>query len=225
MPFTIYRIDAARVNLSGQYNPPGFEDTRIDVFAYLLVGTNQIVLVDTGVGEGSEFVEKNFAPERNDLVQALSVLNVSPLDVSVVVNSHLHYDHCGNNRLFKHARFYIQRAELEVARTTPYTVRDWFDFEGAQIEPVDGTCRILNGITLLPTPGHTPGHQSVLVATPQGQALIAAQAAFTYEEFLRGGDPEVQAHHGLTDQYTQSLRMLRATERQSIFFSHDAHGD
>ena len=97
----------------------------------------------------------------------------------MVVNSHLHFDHCGNNELFPHAEIFVQERELVVARTTVHTVRKWFDYEGARIIPVSGDMEICPGIKLLSSPGHTPGHQSVLIETTNGRVLVAAQAAYT----------------------------------------------
>ncbi len=130
-------------------------------------------------------------------------------------------DHCGNNTLFSNAVIYIQTDELACARSTRYTVNHWFDYNGARIHPVSGELEIAAGITLLPTPGHTPGHQSVLVQTHREHYLIAAQVAFTSDEFRRGGDPATHAHEGLGDQYVESIRSLKAHSGATAWFSHD----
>ncbi len=194
MGYTVHPLRLAEVNLAGKYNPPSFADARIPVYGCLILGNTEVVLVDTGVGSGHTYIERTFAPEINPIADALAEFGVTPDDVALVVNSHLHFDHCGNNSLFKRAHFFVQQAELLVARAGQYTIEAWFDFPGAQIVAVDGDAELVEGIQLLATPGHTPGHQSVLVQTKQGQELIVAQAAFSRDEFARGGDPEVQAH-------------------------------
>lgn len=209
----VQRLRLARVNyLSG----------RIDVHAYLIRSAGEVILVDTGVGEGNAYVDGHFEPERVSLIDALARHGVSPADVTSIINSHLHFDHCGNNRLFAHANAFVQAAELEAARQPGYTVPAWFDFEGARLVAVDGDRTIAPGVSVLFSPGHTPGHQAVLVEkSSQERILIAAQAAWTAEEYRQGGDPENQAHAGLHDAYLLSLSRLKALGASRVLFSHD----
>lgn len=223
MPTTVHRLQMAEVNLPGRFNPPAFVDTRVGVYAYLIRTRSLTVLVDTGVGTGNRHVDRTFEPERTALADALAAFGLTPADVDIIVNSHLHFDHCGNNQLSRGAEVFVQAQELEVARTTRHTVREWFDFDGARITPVTGDHSLADGITLLSTPGHTPGHQSVLVEDVDGigNVLIAAQAAYTVDEYLRGGDPATQAHEGLETQYVQSIVRLKSLRAAAVYFSHD----
>lgn len=211
----------ASVNLLGQYNPPTYLDTRIDVFAYLVITATDVLLIDTGVGEGNDHIDNRFEPRRTPIAEELGRYGIGAEDVNVVVNSHLHFDHCGNNRMFPHAEIFVHEKELEIARTTAYTVLSWFDYDGARIVPVTGDREISAGIQLLASPGHTPGHQSVLIETVGGNILVAAQAAFTADEFQRGGDPAEQAHDGLAEQYLQSISRLKTVGANEVYFSHD----
>lgn len=206
----VHRLHLATVN---------HEDGRIPVYAYLIVGVDAIVLVDTGVGEGNRFIEKRFEPERFSVAAALSMHGISPTDVSHVVNSHLHFDHCGNNGRFTSAQILVQAEELVAAREPRYTVREWF--ESDRLQPVYGAAEIVSSVRLLPTPGHTPGHQSVLVDVDEGSVLIAAQASWTAAEYLAGGDPDTQAHDGLGDDYLASIATLKAQGADRVLFSHD----
>lgn len=208
------RLRLARVNyLSG----------RIDVYAYLVRTGRQWILVDTGVGEGNPYVDRHFEPERFPLSEALDRHGLAPAEVTAVVNSHLHFDHCGNNRLFPRATVYVQADELDAARAPRYTVREWFKHPEARLTPVDGDRVIAPGVSLIATPGHTPGHQSVLVDTAAGERiLVAAQAAWTAAEYLSGGDPDAQAHDGLGDVYLRSLRRLKVLGASRVLFSHDS---
>ncbi len=212
----------ATVNLQGKYNPPEFLDARIGVYAYLVVTGSDVVLIDTGVGIGNARIEKAFEPRRNSMVRELERHGVKPAAVNKLVNSHLHFDHCGNNQLFHKAEIFVQKAELDIARTTTHTVREWFDYQGAQIVSVDGDLEISEGIKILSTPGHTPGHQSVLVETGDGQVLIAAQAAYSADEYQRGGDPEIQAHEGFQNQYLESIERLKSLGAGQVYFSHES---
>ena len=211
----------ARVNLPGQFNPPTYADGRIDVYAYLVLTESDVLLVDTGVGEGNAFIDARFEPRRYPVAEALRGCGVETSDVTLVVNSHLHFDHCGNNKMFPAAEIFVQERELEIARTTMYTEVKWFDFEGARLHPVSGDVEISAGIRILSSPGHTPGHQSVLVETGSGSVLIAAQAAYTADEFQRGGDPLVQAHEGFEAHYLESIARLKSVAADQVYFSHD----
>jgi N-acyl homoserine lactone hydrolase len=220
----VHQLHMASFKLAGEYNPPSFEDTRADLFAYLVIAASgDVVLVDTGIGAGNPFIEQRFEPERNDIGSALARFDVAPRDVRAIVNSHLHFDHCGNNACFPHAEVFVQAAELDIAREQGrrYTVPEWFDHPHARLSPVRGDREIMPGMRLLATPGHTPGHQSVLVDGDQGIVIIAAQAAFTADEFLRGGDPETQAHDGLSAAYVDSIGRLKSIACQRVLFSHD----
>jgi len=221
MTTSIHRLTLASVALAGEFNPPNFQDTHINVFAYLVDTPIAKILVDTGVGRGNKYIEAQFGPQHTPISEELVRLGYTISDIDIVINSHLHFDHCGNNALFPNADIYVQQAELDIARSSRYTVREWFDYPGAHIVSVAGDMRISEHIELVATPGHTPGHQSVLVHGPEGRALIAAQAAFSGEEFARGGDPGIQAHEGLDAQYLASIKKLRALAPRAIYFSHD----
>ena len=154
------------------------DESRIEVYGYLILTGAHAVLVDSGVGEDSPLVERLFRPRRQSLVELLDGRGVKPKDVTTIINSHLHYDHCGNNRLFPQAEILVQNRELQAARQPNYGIRDWFDYDGARLKAVSGDAEVRPGIRLIASHGHTPGHQSVLVEDADQPLLIAAQAAF-----------------------------------------------
>ena len=141
----IHRLHLATFKLAGAFNPPSFRDTRADLFGYLILTGDEPILLDTGIGEGVAIIEQRYEPQRLCLTEALGRHGLEPADIGIVVNSHLHFDHCGNNRLFPQARIIVQREELAVARDrgVRYTVPEWFDYPGARLEAVagDGCCR------------------------------------------------------------------------------------
>lgn len=193
-----------------------------EIHAFLIMHPDGPVLVDTGIGEGNAFIDKTYAPVRMDILSQLKSHGVAPKDITTVINSHLHFDHCGNNRLFPHARFFMTSAELENARHARYTVRDWFDFDGAKLQVIEEETEILSGITLLPTPGHTRGHMSVVVSGERTE-IIAAQAIYTHAECLdamRGGN-RIQEGNWSDDAYRTSRQMLLDIDPVRIYFSHD----
>ena len=181
----------------------------IEVFAYLVRNAGPTILVDTGMGDGNAFLDDLYRANRTSLDTALAGAGATRADIDIVVNSHLHFDHCGNNRLFSGTPVYIQSREYEVARTPHYTVESWIAPEGVLVREIDGDREIARGITLLFAPGHTPGHQSLAIETPSGLAIIGAQVASTAAEFEAGGDP-AEAHDGIADNYYASIRRLKS---------------
>lgn len=177
------------------------------VLAFAIRHPNGIVLVDTGIGEGDEWVDKNYRPRARDVREALTGAKLDPDGVRAIVNSHLHFDHCGQNRAFAGVPIYVQRTELDLAREG-YTVVEWVDFPEARYDAVDGDREIVEGVSVLATPGHTPGHQSVTVRTGDGLVLIVGQAAQDARTFATG---EADA----------SVRRLRELNADRIHFSHD----
>ena len=167
----------------------------ISNYAYLVSTESGVLLFDTGLGPLHDELDAIYRPTRHDLPLLLSEQGVSVRDIDVIVNCHLHFDHCGGNHLFPHARIVVQRTELEEAGTPGYTVREWFDFEGAQLEIVDGEHAIWPEARVVPTPSHTMGHQSLVLVIPEGVVILAGQAAEApagFEEGTGGWDPERQ---------------------------------
>ena len=115
------------------------------------------VLVDTGMIDTR--------PEIDDMSPTPHPENI-PRDVACVINTHLHFDHCGGNRLFPGVPIHVQARELADARSLDnYTIREWVDFDGATYVEHEGEVELLPGIRLLPAPGHSDGHQVVVVET------------------------------------------------------------
>jgi len=100
-----------------------------------------IVLVDTGVGEGDEWVAENYRPRIRDVREALSAAKLDPDSVRAIVNSHLHFDHCGQNRAFPGIPIHVQQAELDLALREGHTVVEWVDFPDARYEAVGAHAR------------------------------------------------------------------------------------
>lgn len=160
----------------------------------LLVETpNALVLVDSGIGhkESERFrdiygVDNAGDPTR--LEDAIRSLGFQLEDVELVVSTHLHFDHAGGGVLlrpdgtmtpsFPQARFVIQKGELEFAASANERVRASYmtkNFaplvEAGVVDLVDGPTRLVDGLRLLPTPGHTPFHQSIVLES-QGETAI-----------------------------------------------------
>jgi glyoxylase-like metal-dependent hydrolase (beta-lactamase superfamily II) len=159
--------------------------------------------------------------------------------VDVVIDTHLHFDHAGGNTFtggdgevrptFPNAQYVVQRREYEFAATAnertaaSYFPRNWEPVVRAgQFRFVEGELELLPGITLLPTPGHTPGHQSVLIASEGEQALYPADliptAAHLALPWIMGYDVEP-----LVTLETKRAVLARAMQEDwQLIFEHDA---
>ena len=149
------------------------------VFVHTIDHADGLVLVDTGMIDSTPELDEEWEPvPRSENV---------PRDVVCVINTHLHFDHCGGNRLFPGVPIHVQARELADARAVDgYTIRDWVDFPEAAYVEHDGEAEVLPGVRLLPTPGHTRGHQSVLVDTPSGLVVLGGDVAYTFRELGTG---------------------------------------
>ncbi len=213
-------LELARVELPDSHpEGPG----TCPVFGFLVREGDTALLVDTGVGSGHSGVDRAYRPRLASLPDALARAGVSIDRITAVVNSHLHFDHCGNNRLFSGIPLFVQQAEWDAAREPGYTVSDWVDFPGARYERISGRRAISERLELLPTPGHTPGHQSLLVRGDGGLDVVVAQAAYTAAEFERAAAEDAAASEdgGSESDYARSLAALRAEGPRRAFFSHD----
>ena len=100
----------------------------------------------------------------------------------------------------------MQPAEWEIAHTTDHTILEWIDFPGADYRPVAGDHEPVPGIRIVATPGHTIGHQSLVVATAEGEVVLAGQAVYTPGEWA--GDPsarEGRSRAGDQEAYDRSI--------------------
>jgi glyoxylase-like metal-dependent hydrolase (beta-lactamase superfamily II) len=151
-----------------------------------------LVLVDTGIGnkEDHKFraiygVANEGSPTR--LEDAIRSVGFAPEDVDIVLNTHLHFDHAGGNTVraedgtirpsFPGARHVVQKGELGFARSRNERIRASYLLhnvdpitEAGLWDPVEGMAVVTEGIRVLPTPGHTPFHQSVLI---EGRGEVA----------------------------------------------------
>ena len=212
----IVRLHLARIDSLNQIPVHGF------VIKHPRAGA---ILVDTGVGWPTELV-KEWRVVNRHAADALAEHDLSPADVRIVINTHLHFDHCGQNAVFKHAPFYVQRSELERARLAKSVPSEWFDFAGARFELLDGDAEVADGVRVMATPGHTVGHQSVLIEAPDGGAVMIGDAAYTSEIFAAGDDADLTRWNGQYDDrdaWSKSLARLHDVHAHAVHFCHDTH--
>jgi len=144
------------------------------------------VLIDTGIGNLDDIVN---GPEPNchqleaeqTPIALKNAMGWNVEDVDIVINTHLHFDHCGCNNMFRNAKFYVQRTEMDAAYNPIPGIaflycKEYFDRKAVSYFNwilVDGEYEIAPGLKLFPTPGHSVGHQSVLLDTDQGSLCVA----------------------------------------------------
>lgn len=213
MPVEIKRLHLARLR-----GPDGLE---WPVHGFVITHPDGAVLVDTGAG-GPPHVLSDWRVVNRSVADALAGLDMTPGDIGLVINTHLHFDHCGQNSVFPHAAHYVQRAELERAKREAPELYDWFGFMNARFELLDGDADVLPGLSVIATPGHTVGHQCVLARSADGASdLLIGDAAYTPRQYLRpaAGDlPPGQASDPVT--WQDSVRRIRSLAPARVHFCH-----
>ena len=200
------------------------------VWSALLRTPEGLILFDTGLHPVHvDRPDATFGPsptmvvtmENDDAIVArLAAAGVTPDDVAVVVNSHLHFDHAGNNRAFPNATFVVQAAHLAYAKGRPNFPAIYWDDPALRYLPTSGRARVAAGIEVVPTPGHAPGHQSLVVDLAEtGRVVLCGDAAFTRANLERGEIPGQDPAAG-----RESLALIRSLvkdELERAFPSHD----
>jgi N-acyl homoserine lactone hydrolase len=167
----------------------------VPIPAYLIVHPKGRVLFDSGMNllgqsdpvaylgaEGAKANVIDFKPGE-EIAARLRAMAVAPEQVTHVINSHLHYDHAGGNAQLPNADIVVQSAEWSHAMSCPdhdvaYRKGD-FD-TGQRLSRVAGEHDLFGDgtVTCVPTPGHTPGHQSLRVKAEKGEFVLCGDACY-----------------------------------------------
>lgn len=190
---------------------------------YLVDHRDGLLLLDTGMGTHPE-VDAHYRPRRRALTAALATAGVRVADVMLVVNCHLHFDHSGGNPALTGRPIFAQRRELEAARTAGYTLPELVDAPGLRYEELDGEAELLPGVLVLPTPGHTTGHQSLVVRRDDGTVVVAGQSHDTATAY----SADVLAFRATCDGHPPPLpptpawiERLQTFDPARVVFAHD----
>jgi N-acyl homoserine lactone hydrolase len=204
----------------------GYAPRAEPVFGYLVQRAEGLILFDTGIGgETDREIEAHYRPHRRPLQAALRAAGADLADVRLVVNCHLHFDHCGGNPLFPGTPIVAQRVEVRTAHAGMYTIDKLVDFPGVRFEQLDGEAEIWPGVWVIPTPGHTEGHQSLVVMQPDGTLVLAGQAHDFASEFASADMGRRAVFDGMAEplpDFRPWLGRLLDFSPKRVVFAHDA---
>jgi N-acyl homoserine lactone hydrolase len=209
---------------------------RLPIPSYLIVHPNGTAVFDTGLhrdlqknsdrlGPLGKVFDVFFRPGE-ELGARLRAFEVDPARVDYVINSHLHFDHVGGNQDLPNAKLVVQRLEWEAAanpeliRKNGYNRKD-FDL-GHKLLLVDGEHDLFGdgSVTLIPTYGHTAGHQSLRIRSDRGESVMTADSCYmrkTLEEMVL--PPFAHSYDAMREVINRFRAMERAGAR--LIFGHD----
>ena len=258
--FTVHAIQAGGQKLDGgamfgvvpkplwEKRIPADERNRIQLGmrCLLIEHPSGLILIDTGAGNKEDEKFKNIYGLENEggdgrtmLEDGLREVGVEPKEITLVINTHLHFDHAGGNTFigesgkvqltFPNATYIVRRGEYDYAMNTnertaaSYFERNFMPVEAAEkFELVAREKTIVKGIRVIPTPGHTPFHQSVLIESGGERAFYLGDLVPTHAHlplpWIMGYDVEP-----LTTLETKRRILKQAVEEKWLMiFEHDA---
>lgn len=212
---------------------------RVPIPAYLIQTGGQHILVDTGMpdfcytgdpraladpDEGDPPAFVSYGGAGDSVTGQLAALGLRPEDIALVVTTHLHFDHGGGNSHFTHCPVLIQRAELDAARATASAdgrAPEWLFPPGVQFQPIEGDHALAPGVELIATPGHTPGHQSLLVRLAADAPLLFTADAVYLQRLWDANELGTAADADAARASMDRLRALAAQTGATVICGHD----
>lgn len=174
------------------YDAEGY--TKLPVTVFLIQGNDKKILVDTGMSNteiaGKYHHPGSVQPEGHAIYEQLERLGVACEEITDIIFTHLHWDHVYYLDKFVKAKLYVQRKEYEFAvNPIPLYYKSYEypvlgikpQFEGKEFILLDGETEVMDGISVYPTPGHSVGHQNVVVNTKDGEYHCCGDLIFTYD--------------------------------------------
>lgn len=145
--------------------------------AWFIEAEDHNILIDTSMSaEDTKKYTETKAENVVSLEDALASVGRKIDDIDLVIQSHLHFDHCGNTAKCKNAKVIVQKAELDFALAPHPIFAMNYDknlIKDCRIVPIQGDQEILPGIEVIFVPGHSPGTQAVSIQTAKGKAIIS----------------------------------------------------
>jgi 4-pyridoxolactonase len=234
----VYLLDNGTLMLDESFvtwNHGQGKEFRFPVYALYIDHPDGKVMIDTGIDKA--WVERKLPFEKPEqsadqtIESQLAMIGVKPEEIDIVINSHLHFDHCSNNKLFPQAVFYFSKSELRHAYVPDPWERLGYDpdlvvMPGMKTELLDlghYEYEVLPGITLIETPGHSVGHVSAIIQ-PGGQTaplVFPFDVAWTKHNLV---DRVMMGLHSDPLELLDSMNRIENTAMKiggQIFYSHD----
>lgn len=177
------------------YDVEGF--TKLPVTIFLVEGNGKKILVDTGMSNteiaGKYHHPGSVQPEGHAVFEQLEKHGVKCEEITDIIFTHLHWDHVYYLNKFPQAQLYAQKVEYDFAINPIPLYYKSYEYPALGIEPqfkgrefnlLDGECEVFEGISVYPTPGHSVGHQNVVVSTKDGDYHCCGDLVFTYDNLL-----------------------------------------
>jgi glyoxylase-like metal-dependent hydrolase (beta-lactamase superfamily II) len=213
---------------------------QIPVPIFLLSTSEGYVMIDTGmnpqviidpVPAWGEWLSKDVPvhmTEKNDLNAFFKAVGIKFSDVKYVINTHMHHDHLGGNRFFPKATHIVQKAEYRFATcpdeafSSRYTLHTDLP-QKLNWKLVEGEAEILPGIFLIPTFGHSPGHQSILLRDIPGigSLIYCGDAVYLKENWDMNIGPGICWNPPLALESMAKLKQIAVLTDAFVFYSHD----
>lgn len=233
-------LDGGRLRMKRRiYVPDADRDETIElpVISTLIRHRKANVLFDTGCHPSVETDAEArwgalakamvpIAPPKSDVVSSLAGLGLAPEDIDIVINSHLHPDHCGCNAFFTRATFLCHEAELAAAAAEGAGAQGYFRAEWDHpmpVEPVSGERDVLGDCRLvtIPLPGHTPGTMGLKVGLDRDGEFFLVSDAVSLKRNL--GLDEVPRNAWDGELLLRSYEIVREFEKSGakIICGHD----
>jgi len=209
------------------------EKVAVPMFAFLIRSENGNLLFDAGVDPDDQafldLMDENIRVRAEDnLLHRLRNLGMRAEDIDYVFLSHLHFDHSGMLRYFKNARVFIQRQEYGYAiNPSPAAAavyrRHYYDSPGINWQMVDGDTALLPGFKAIATPGHTPGHQSLLMKlAPDSAVIFTGDCVYLEENIEKEIIPGIFVDSTMAMASLQKVKNLATATGARVLFSHSA---
>lgn len=188
----------------------------LPIYVFAIKGGSEKIIVDTGLEDfvAPEDLETRLGFPVFEFEEALDRIGWKPEEIDIIIHTHLHNDHCENDYKCPNATVYVQQAELDFCRNPhPIDHRYYPDLlDDVEIKTLNGDTNITDGIDVIFTPGHTPGGQSVVVNTSEGNAVITGLCCNAQNFPPTGGVVCPGVHINSIDAYESMLRIRETAQ-------------
>ncbi|MEW6335083.1 MAG: N-acyl homoserine lactonase family protein [Thermodesulfobacteriota bacterium] len=237
----LYAFSCGRIRCrKNVFVPDAPKDVFIDapMPVYLITHPEGNVLFDTGphpevFKDTARWggLAKAFAPigdETSGVVDQLKKVGMTPGDIRYVVNSHLHFDHCGGNGFFNQSTFLVSKKDLECASSSEFEGKGYFradwDHRALIYQEIEGELDIYgdNSLRIIPMPGHTLGHQILLVRLKEkGAVILSGDSVPCSENYVHGLISRNNMDNDQAARTIHNLHELVDREKAWLIHGHD----